>query len=192
LRKSLIPEQLKKQLKKLDTTQIIFIIVINITVINISKWDDIQMEVNLNKQFATLRHFSNILMRQFATNSTVGEFDFKLSQLKAISAFEDNNPQTMKALAENAMVKLPNMTTMVDSLIKEGLAERKKSGLDRRKVLVTLTPKGQEIRNSFMASRRRAAVSTFSMLGDEDKKELLHCLDRVCTILEKTVVEKKS
>ena len=149
------------------------------------------MEMKLNKQFSTLRHFSNILMHQFAANSMVGEFDFKFSQLKAISAFKDNRPQTMKALAENAMVKLPNMTTMVDDLIKDGLARRKKSDSDRRKVFVTLTPKGQEIRDSFLASRRRAAVSTFSMLGDDDKKELLHCLDRVCAILEKTVIEKK-
>jgi DNA-binding MarR family transcriptional regulator len=93
----------------------------------------------------------------------------------------------MKELAANGMIKLPNMTTMVDSLIQEGFAERKKDEEDRRRVFVQLTPKGKKIRKDFLEGRRKTAISIFSDLSIEDKNDLLNCLDRVCNILEKSI-----
>jgi DNA-binding MarR family transcriptional regulator len=85
------------------------------------------------------------------------------------------------------MVRLPNMTRMIDSLIKDEIAVREKSVEDRRKVMVKLTAKGTEIRTQFMANRRESALSIFSMLSEKDKKELMECLEKACTILQRTV-----
>ena len=93
----------------------------------------------------------------------------------------------MKELASNCGAKISNMTTMVDKLIEEGFAERKRDGADRRKVFVSLTPKGKKTRTLFLTNRRKAAQSIFSKLGEKDKKELLNSLDKVCTILEKSI-----
>ncbi len=145
------------------------------------------MEEKLHKYFTTLRYFGHVLMNKLLSNGRGVKYDFKISQLKALAAFKEDYPYTMNALAENAMVKLPNMTRMVDSLIKDGIAERGKSDQDRRKVLVRLTAKGKRIRTQFLANRRQAALSVFSMLSEKDKRELMTCLDKACKILEKTV-----
>jgi DNA-binding MarR family transcriptional regulator len=84
------------------------------------------------------------------------------------------------------------MTTMVDKLIDEGFAERKRDGADRRKVVVSLTPKGKKIRAQFLANRRKAAHSIFSKLTEKDRKELLTSLDKVCTILEKSITSDRT
>lgn len=146
-----------------------------------------QMEDKLSKYFATLRNFSNIFLNRLMQNSRGMEKDLKFSQLKAISAFRDDNPHSMNDLAKNAMVKLPNMTTMIDSLIKDGIAEREKSEVDRRKVFVRLTPKGGKIWNQFLANRRKTALSIFSNLSEKDKKTLMNSLDQVCSIIGKSL-----
>jgi DNA-binding MarR family transcriptional regulator len=91
----------------------------------------------------------------------------------------------MKKLAGNIGVKMPNMTMMVDSLIKEGIAERDRDKEDRRKVIVRLTKKGKRVRSDFLEYRHKIAQSLFSKLNKEDKNELLNSLSSVCKILEK-------
>lgn len=145
------------------------------------------MEEKLQHYFKTLRTFSHVILHKMTDTPAGARFDLSLSQLKAISAFKDNGLMTMKDLAQHAMVKLPNMTTMVDSLIKEGIAERKKDDSDRRKVFVALTPRGKKIRKRFLESRRKTALALFSSLDEKDKNNLLQSLDTVCSILEKTI-----
>jgi DNA-binding MarR family transcriptional regulator len=77
------------------------------------------------------------------------------------------------------------MTMMIDSLIKEGIAERDRDETDRRKVMVRLTVKGEKIRAAFLAHRRKVAKSIFSHLTENDKQQLLGSLDMVCKILGK-------
>jgi DNA-binding MarR family transcriptional regulator len=145
------------------------------------------MEERLNNYFTTLRRFSHIILSKLAGDDSGMNWDLKLSQLKAIAAFKDDRAFSMNDLAKNGMFKLPNMTTMVDSLIKDGIAERERDATDRRRVLVCLTPKGKKIRTKFLANRRKTAMAIFSGLSDEKKNELLDSLEKVCKILEETI-----
>ena len=144
------------------------------------------MDEKLSNYFNSLRKFSNVFLNELMDNGNATNCELKLSQMKAISAFKDDRPFLMKELASNCGAKISNMTTMVDKLIAEGFAERKRDGADRRKVFVSLTPQGKKIRSQFLKNRRKAAQAIFSTLGEKDKKELLHSLDKVCTILEKS------
>ncbi len=145
------------------------------------------MEEKLERYFNILRQFSHLLLSRVMDNGSGTKVDMKLSQLKALAAFKGERPFTMNELAANSMVKLPNMTTIVDDLIQEGLAERKRDEADRRKVLVHLTAKGKELRDKFMANRRELAMSIFSGLSEEKKNQLLHSLETVCNIFEETI-----
>jgi len=145
------------------------------------------MDDKLSNYFNSLRKFSNVFLNELMDNGNATNCELKLSQMKAISAFKEERPFLMKELASNCGAKISNMTTMVDKLIAEGFAERKRDGADRRKVFVSLTPKGKKIRDQFLENRRKAAHAIFSKLGQKDKKELLHSLDKVCTILEKSI-----
>ena len=146
------------------------------------------MEDRINNYFTTLRRFSHVLLNKLADNGGM-DCDLKLSQLKAIAAFQGDQAFSMNELAKNGMIKLPNMTTIVDSFIKDGLAERERDESDRRRVLVRLTPKGKKVRTEFLANRRKTAMLIFSGLSDEKKNELLESLEKVCRILEETIQE---
>jgi len=143
------------------------------------------MEEELNQYMRILRNFGRIYTQMIANGTTNIQSDLRGSQIKALFAFKEARCLSMKELAENVGVKLSNMTMMIDSLIKEGIAERDRDETDRRKVMVRLTAKGEKIRAAFLAHRRKVAKSIFSHLTENDKQQLLGSLDMVCKILGK-------
>ena len=143
------------------------------------------MEKQLIEYLSVLRDFGSIYREKIINGNPELKTDLKLSQIKALYAFRDNDCLSMKELAGNIGVKLPNMTMMVDSLIKEGIAERDRDKEDRRKVFVRLTKKGKRVRSNFLVYRHKIAQTVFENLNKEDKKELLNSLSSVCRILEK-------
>jgi DNA-binding MarR family transcriptional regulator len=149
------------------------------------------MEEELDKYFSTLRRFSHILMNKILADGSGPKLDLKFTQLKVLAAIKDDRPYTVKELAENSMIKLPNMTPIVDALIKDRIAKRQRSINDRRKTYIRLTEKGEQLREQFLANRRSLATSIFSKLSKEKKQELLTSLDNVCKILECTIKEEQ-
>jgi len=143
------------------------------------------MEEELNQYMRILRNFGRIYTQKIANGTANIQSDLRVSQIKALFAFKEASCFSMKELAENVGVKLSNMTMMIDSLIKEGIAERDRDETDRRKVMVRLTAKGEKIRAAFLAHRRKVAKSIFSHLTANDKQQLLGSLDMVCKILGK-------
>ncbi len=143
------------------------------------------MEEELNKYMRILRNFGRIYTEKIADGNTNIKSDLRVSQIKALFAFKDADCLSMKELADNVDVKLSNMTMMVDSLIRDGIAERDRDETDRRKVMVRLTPLGEKIRARFRSHRRKVAKSIFSHLTEDDKQALLASLDNACSILAK-------
>ena len=143
------------------------------------------MEEELNKYMRILRNFGRIYTEKIADGNTNIKSDLRVSQIKALFAFKDASCLSMKELAENVDVKLSNMTMMVDSLIRDGIAQRDRDEADRRKVMVRLTPLGEKIRAQFRSHRRKVAKSIFSHMTEDDKKALLASLDNACKILAK-------
>ena len=144
------------------------------------------MEDKLNSYFTTLRNFSRLFMQSVVDEGKSIQSDLRLSQIRAIAAFRDKNCLSMKELANNIGVNLPTMTMMINSLIKDGMAERYRDESDRRKVIVCLTAQGKKLKAKFLAQRRKTARTIFSDLNNQDKKELLQCLEGACRILEKS------
>ncbi len=145
------------------------------------------MEEKLNNYFVILRNFSRVFMQNAVDNGRIINSDLKLSQIRAIAAFRNKDCLSMKELANNIGVKLSNMTMMIDRLIKDEMAKRERDESDRRKVMVSLTPKGKKIRAKFLAQRRKVAKTIFANLNDRDKNELLESLDKACHLLEKSI-----
>jgi DNA-binding MarR family transcriptional regulator len=150
------------------------------------------MEDKLNNYFTILRNFSRLFMQNVADDVKNIKSDLRLSQMRAIAAFNDKNCFSMKELANNIGVNLPTMTMMIDSLIKDGMAERDRDESDRRKVIVRLTAQGKKTKAAFLAQRRKTAQSIFSGLKEHEKQELLHCLEGACKILEQSVQKQNS
>ena len=143
------------------------------------------MEAKLLEYLTVLRDFGRIYTQKIISGNPKLKTDLKLSQIKTLFAFRDRDRLSMKELAEILGVKLPNMTMMIDSLAKEGVVERERDFDDRRKVYVSLTPKGKKTIADFLTHRHRIARTIFRQVNTADKLELLNSLGSVCRILEK-------
>jgi DNA-binding MarR family transcriptional regulator len=82
------------------------------------------------------------------------------------------------------------MTMIVDGLEKEGIVERERGHEDRRKVFVTLTARGKEIRDGFLQQRSRVAEEIFANISDKERELLLESLENVCGIFAKAFVDR--
>ena len=70
-------------------------------------------------------------------------------------------------------------TSVVDSLEEAGLVTRHADSTDRRSILVSLTPKGRQLRAQLAAARSRAADSVLSSLTHDDRQQLLRLLSTI-------------
>jgi DNA-binding MarR family transcriptional regulator len=147
------------------------------------------MEKELLEYLTLLKDFGRIYTQRIMDDSS-GVANLKQSQVKAIYAFRDNDSYSMKELADNSGVKLPNMTLMIDEMERAGMVRRVRDKDDRRKVMVGLTLEGKKIRDRFLEKRQTFAKEMFVRLVKDDREELLSSLASVCRILDKTLSEK--
>lgn len=145
------------------------------------------MDDKITACFATLKKVSYTLMDRMLRDTKAAVFPLKFSYIKAIAAFNEDRSYSIKELAENGMIKVPNMSTMIDELIREGYVKKRKDPHDRRRAVVTLTAKGKKLRDAFFANRRMVADAIFARLDDAQRQELLLGLETVCRILDDVV-----
>lgn len=143
------------------------------------------MEKRFLEYLNVLRDFGRIYTARIISATPKLGTDMKLSQLRALYAFRDRDRLTMRELADTIGVKMPTMTMMIDSLVKDNIVARERDEHDRRRVNVWLTEKGKRVRRSFLEQRQRVARMIFERVDAEDRKELLRSLGSVCAILKK-------
>jgi len=148
------------------------------------------MDERLLEYLAVMRDFGRIYTQKILEGSRESSNLLKLSRIKALYAFRDQDSSTMSELAENIGAKLPSMTMMIDNLAEEGLVERARDEQDRRKVIARLTEKGRQVREEFLQQRKQIAQQLFARLSREDEQELMVLLGRVCDILEKAFCDE--
>src|SRR6478609_8607397 len=78
-----------------------------------------------------------------------------LPQLRTLVVVSLQGPQTVSALAERLDVHASTMTRMCNRLVTRGLVARTPSALDRREVVIELSPQGQGLVDAVMDKRRR-------------------------------------
>lgn len=86
-------------------------------------------------------------------------------------------------IAESLGVSRPNITVLVNSLIKKGLVEQGSDPDDRRRKRLHLTAKGWQIIHKMEPVRRRFNRALFTKLDEDDlnelKRLLVHLLNRI-------------
>ncbi|HEX4830158.1 MAG TPA: MarR family transcriptional regulator [Trebonia sp.] len=86
--------------------------------------------------------------------------DISLTSLATLSTLDRTGTKRITELAAIEGVTQPSMTTLVASLERQGLVERRGDPGDRRVSLVSLTEAGRE----YMLRRRRAGTEAFATL----------------------------
>ena len=114
-----------------------------------------------------------------------------VSQLKALSAFNQDGQFSMGELCKLAQVKMPSMTEVADKLEAEGMLKRVRDTKDRRVVRVHLTKQGKSMHEKILATREENLKGVFGELNEKDQTKLLNSLKNIASILSKVTEQEK-
>jgi DNA-binding MarR family transcriptional regulator len=128
--------------------------------------DDLEQEIYnlLSQSFIRLDTSDQHLMRRFGLT---------LTQSWALVHLGDPEGHSLSNLADLLICDKSNVTSVVDKLEEEGLAERKrgKAG-DRRYTRVVLTEQGHALRRTIMAAREQMVRERFRDMSQHDQRQL--------------------
>ena len=96
-----------------------------------------------------------------------------LVHLMVLNLVEADGPQSMGQLAEALDVSVASVTGIVDRMERRGLVERERGEVDRRRILVSLTPLGAGVFSEMSARRRERLTRLVGTLSDRQIRGLL-------------------
>ena len=102
-----------------------------------------------------------------------------LPQLWVLGYLSRQRECPMRELADFMKMGLSSVTGMVDRLVKQGLAERRRTERDRRVVFVDITMKGRKVLMEIMAQRRKTTLELFESLTAEERSTYLCILEKL-------------
>lgn len=108
--------------------------------------------------------------------SSVNE-EVTLAQFRTLVVLSARGPQTVTALAEHLDVHASTMTRMCTRLVARGLVVRVPSAVDRREVVITLSPSGTQLVDSVMQNRRREFDIIVDKLSDTEQRAVIDALE---------------
>ena len=106
------------------------------------------------------------------------------AQYSLMRALADGGPQSSGQLASAAGLTPAATTQMIDYLEREGVVERRRSGEDRRVVVLTLTGDGRrrlEVKHAEIEDRWTAALAG---LEDDELRDAARVLERLARMLD--------
>ena len=140
---------------------------------------------NLENQMRVAGKFFGEFVRKTLTKP-MGSKDFTLLELKGMSGFLDRNGEyTMSELSRNAHLPLSNLSMVIASLEKKGLAVRGRDTKDRRVVKARLTDQGKKMMATFIRNREEDFEKILGGLSEKDRKDLFASLEKAAGILQK-------
>ena len=91
---------------------------------------------------------------------------------------EHQNPG-MQDIARHFKIRAPSATFLVEELVRGGYLKRQANAEDRRRVELTLTPKGKRAFKTIEQKRSTILSKLFGSLHEEDRKELNRILKKI-------------
>jgi len=101
------------------------------------------------------------------------------SQCQALWFVAQHESPNMQDVANYFKIRAPSATFLVDELVRAGHLKRQANTKDRRKVELTLTPKGKKAFKIFEEKRTKILHSLFGALDEPDRKELNRILEKI-------------
>ena len=101
-----------------------------------------------------------------------------VSQFGVLEALYHLGSLSQSELGEKILKSNANLTTVVDSLEKKSLVERRRSDEDRRRVTVHLTELGTEVIARAFPRHAEVVEREFEFLSDEEKSTLSEILKK--------------
>ena len=78
------------------------------------------------------------------------QHDLSVPQFRTLTFLSRHPGSSLSAAAEHIGLTLPTMSVLIEGLVQRGLVDRVPDLRDRRRVLLTLTPDGQQLHRAAM------------------------------------------
>jgi DNA-binding MarR family transcriptional regulator len=95
-----------------------------------------------------------------------------------------DEPLSQTAIAERLFITGASVSSLVDTLERNGLVRRSRSIADRRIVLVELTDAAQPVIDSYLAEVTTLHAHEFAVLDDQERETLVRLLAKVAASIE--------
>lgn len=135
----------------------------------------------LAEQFISVSH----VVRQRA-NTQMSAAGLSLARTRALKAVVGADRMRMNELSAALGVVPRTVTTLVDSLEKEGLVERAPDPHDRRVTRLRITDAGRNQLQHLIAARLAGAAALFDVLTATERRQLANLLARIQAAAEET------
>lgn len=96
--------------------------------------------------------------------------------IEAIGIYEKKN---MSTIAKELSVTIGTLTIAINSLVKKGYVDRKRSEEDRRVVYISLTPKGEKAYKHHEEFHKQMVLATIDGLSEEETRVLVKALSNL-------------
>jgi DNA-binding MarR family transcriptional regulator len=108
--------------------------------------------------------------------------DLTPAQYSALVAIGDNPGRNQSEIAGALGIQRPNFVAVMDELERRGLAERTRSGADRRSNAVALTSAGRALLARGRVEQAASEAAIDALLGPETRAALVTTLLRLATL----------
>ncbi len=128
------------------------------------------------KSHASFFKTASLLERQI--KEALKPFNFTHSQLNVLSLLVRNHPEPMdaKTLKSKLVVSSPDLTRLIDRMVKKGVVARKTCDTNRRKIDITATEEGI---TTYFEIRKHAQKASFNFFEDKISNEEAELLRRI-------------
>jgi DNA-binding MarR family transcriptional regulator len=104
------------------------------------------------------------------------DLSLTVNQYRALTLVATGAPP-MREFAVRLAMQPPNVSTLIDGLVGRGLISRRRDHTDRRRVMLSLTKRGQELLER-AETRTGAALASVAFFDSQREHELLIGIDR--------------
>jgi len=107
--------------------------------------------------------------------------------LKAIGELEEERDEvSLVMVGRRVHLSSPTVSRIVDRLVQKGLVARERRSKDRRKVCLSLTPRGRERYRTLPTALQEQFVDRLMSLQESDRLALLVALQRIAELMDAT------
>jgi len=100
------------------------------------------------------------------------DLDLTMSQMKGLRALAFGGPASVSRLADTMKISQPTASQLVDRLVQAGLAEREEDPTDRRRTVVRLNKKGQQLHERLRGQFRERLRTWLQRMNPGDLEAL--------------------
>ena len=108
--------------------------------------------------------------------------DLTPAQFSTLALIRDTPGRRQSDIAAALGIQRPNFVSLLDALERRGLAERVRSGEDRRANALRLTPAGAELLTRAIRVQAEQEAAIRQLIGEEERVALLATLDRLAAL----------